>query len=89
MIERDETQPRPAPPKAEEAEDAKKSKQPESALRRTASEYRETVQTILIAVAIALGIRTFAYEPFNIPSGSMIPTLQVGIMEPEGMLKGS
>ena len=78
MIERDETRPRPAPPEAEEAEDAKKSKQPESALRRTASEYRETVQTILIAVFIALGIRTFAYEPFNIPSGSMIPTLQVG-----------
>ena len=76
MIERDET--RPASPESGEAEDAKKSKQADSALRRTASEYRETLQTILIAVVIALGIRTFAYEPFNIPSGSMIPTLQVG-----------
>jgi len=38
----------------------------------------ETVKTVVYAVLIALGIRTFAYEPFNIPSGSMIPTLLVG-----------
>ncbi len=38
----------------------------------------EFVRTIVFAVLIALGIRTFAYEPFNIPSGSMIPTLLVG-----------
>ncbi|MDJ0945086.1 MAG: signal peptidase I [Kiloniellales bacterium] len=42
------------------------------------AEYRETLQTIVIAVLIALGIRTFAFEPFNIPSGSMIPTLLIG-----------
>ena len=38
----------------------------------------ETVKTVLYAVLIALGIRTVAYEPFNIPSESMLPTLLVG-----------
>ena len=38
----------------------------------------ETLKTILYAVIIAIGVRTFAYEPFNIPSGSMIPTLLEG-----------
>jgi signal peptidase I len=38
----------------------------------------ETLKTVFWAVVIALVIRTFAYEPFNIPSGSMIPTLLVG-----------
>ena len=38
----------------------------------------ETVKTVIIAIAIAMLIRTVAYEPFNIPSGSMKPTLLVG-----------
>lgn len=38
----------------------------------------ETVKTLVYAVLIALFIRTVAFEPFNIPSGSMIPTLLVG-----------
>jgi signal peptidase I len=38
----------------------------------------ETIRTIIYAVLIALLVRTVAYEPFNIPSGSMIPTLLVG-----------
>ena len=38
----------------------------------------ETIKTVVYAVVIAFGVRTFAYEPFNIPSGSMIPTLLVG-----------
>lgn len=38
----------------------------------------ESLRTMVYAVLIALVVRTFAIEPFNIPSGSMIPTLLVG-----------
>jgi signal peptidase I len=38
----------------------------------------ENIKTIFYAGLIAVGIRTVAFEPFNIPSGSMIPTLLVG-----------
>ena len=38
----------------------------------------ETVRTIIYALLIAGVVRTFAYQPFNIPSGSMIPTLLIG-----------
>ena len=38
----------------------------------------ETFRTVIYAVLIAIVVRTFAVEPFNIPSGSMIPTLLVG-----------
>ena len=38
----------------------------------------DTVQTLAIALAIALVIRSFLFQPFNIPSESMKPTLLVG-----------
>ena len=38
----------------------------------------DTIKTVVYAVLIALVVRTFMFEPFNIPSGSMIPTLLVG-----------
>jgi signal peptidase I len=38
----------------------------------------ETIKTLVYAIAIAIVIRTFLYEPFNIPSGSMEPTLLIG-----------
>lgn len=38
----------------------------------------ETAKTVVIAVLLALLVRTFLYEPFNIPSTSMVPNLLVG-----------
>jgi signal peptidase I len=37
-----------------------------------------SIKTVIYAILIAVVIRTVAYEPFNIPSGSMKPTLLVG-----------
>jgi signal peptidase I len=42
------------------------------------STVREYVESIGVAIAIALLLRTFIVEAFQIPSGSMIPTLQIG-----------
>ncbi len=46
--------------------------------KKTSGGILETVKTVVYAVLIALVVRTVAYEPFNIPSGSMVPTLLVG-----------
>ncbi len=57
--------------------------EPESVTReavrvRKKSVVREYAEAILIAVLLALLIRTFVVQAFKIPSGSMIPTLLVG-----------
>ncbi|CAA7623630.1 Signal peptidase I [Candidatus Terasakiella magnetica] len=38
----------------------------------------ETFKTVFFAMLIAGAVRTIAFEPFNIPSGSMIPSLLIG-----------
>jgi signal peptidase I len=45
---------------------------------RKKSVVREYTEAILVAVLLALLIRTFVVQAFKIPSGSMIPTLLVG-----------
>lgn len=40
-------------------------------------ELREYTESILIAVGVALLLRAFVVEAFKIPSGSMLPTLQI------------
>jgi signal peptidase I len=40
--------------------------------------WRETVKIVVQALAIAMVVRVFFYQPFNIPSGSMKETLLVG-----------
>lgn len=40
--------------------------------------WRESLESILIAVLVALLLRSFVVEAFKIPSGSMIPTLAIG-----------
>ncbi len=42
------------------------------------SALRETLENIGIAVLVALGLRSCVYEPFKIPSESMLPTLRIG-----------
>jgi signal peptidase I len=42
------------------------------------SELGETIRTIFFALVIAVTFRSFVFQPFNIPSESMVPTLLVG-----------
>ena len=54
-----------------------KSESKETAKKKSSGLW-DTVRTLIYAVIAALVVRTVAIEPFNIPSGSMIPTLLVG-----------
>ena len=46
--------------------------------KKKKSTWRENIEAILVAVFIALFIRTFLVQAFKIPSGSMLETLQIG-----------
>jgi signal peptidase I len=45
---------------------------------QSGSTFLDTLKTLLVAGIIAISFRSVVAEPFNIPSGSMIPTLLVG-----------
>ena len=45
--------------------------------------WRENVEVLLVALAVAMGIRTFFLQPFKIPTGSMQPTLFGVTSEPD------
>lgn len=49
-----------------------------SGTKKTESGLFETIMVVVQALLIALVIRTFLFQPFNIPSGSMKATLLVG-----------
>jgi signal peptidase I len=48
------------------------------AATKTKSTVREYAEAIAVAILLALFIRTFIVQAFKIPSGSMLPTLQIG-----------
>src|SRR5881409_4216885 len=47
-------------------------------LPKPKSQMREYAEALLAALLLALVIRTFVVQAFKIPSGSMLPTLQIG-----------
>jgi signal peptidase I len=64
------SQPQGATPEAVDPKTGATPKNPDS--------FVELVKTLVYAVLIAVGFRSFLYEPFNIPSESMVPDLLVG-----------
>ncbi|MEI9864457.1 MAG: S26 family signal peptidase [Limisphaerales bacterium] len=47
------------------------------------SAWRENIEVLLVALSVAMAIRTFFLQPFKIPTGSMQPTLYGVNSEPD------
>src|SRR5262249_18492445 len=50
--------------------------------------WRENIEVLLVALTVAMGIRTFLLQPFKIPTGSMQPTL-FGVTSTPDLGRGS
>jgi len=46
--------------------------------KRKKSKLRENIEAVLFALVIALFIKTFIVDVYKIPTGSMIPTIEIG-----------
>ncbi len=60
------------------AEKRKPAADPGKAGPKAKSTFREYAEALIVALALAMFIRTFFVQAFKIPSGSMLPTLQIG-----------
>src|SRR5512143_1561081 len=57
---------------------ARSMKQPSSPPRIEKSRWRQNVESIGLALIIALAVRSSVVQAFWVPSGSMLPTIQIG-----------
>ncbi len=52
-------------------------------MRKSWQDYgREWLDTLVVAISVAMAFRAYFFEPFNIPTGSMMPTLYGNHSEP-------
>lgn len=50
----------------------------EAGTKKSQGGFSDTIRIVIHALILAMIVRVFLFQPFNIPSGSMIPTLLVG-----------